>query len=121
MADAEDQGDGEVKELSSSFPSLFASTSSTEVPPKDQDLNDSSASEIFCRSVVNILDKDDVDSAIKIQRDMISRVERANAVIENFNRVGKRQYEDFLPKFREHTNLIIEMKKDLDNVFKRIR
>lgn len=51
----------------------------------------------------------------------INRVERANALIGNFNRVGKRQYEDFLPKFKEHTRLIMDMKKDLDNVYRRIR
>ena len=71
MANAVDQEDKEVEEqLSSSLPSALTLTSSTQQSQENQNLNNPTSSQIFCHNVVNLLNKDDVDAAIKIQRDM---------------------------------------------------
>lgn len=71
MANAVDQEDKEIEgELSSSLPSALTLTSSTQRPQENRNLNNPSASQIFCDNVVNLLSKDDVDGAIKMQYDM---------------------------------------------------
>ena len=51
----------------------------------------------------------------------LMRFEKTNEMLLNFNGLSMARFETTQQEFRKHTQLLSEMKTDLDNVFKRIR
>jgi len=51
----------------------------------------------------------------------MSRFEKTNEMLLNFNRLSDVRYESTQTDFRKHIHLLHEMRKDLDNIFRRIR
>jgi len=51
----------------------------------------------------------------------MSRFEKTNEMLLNFNRLSDARYELMQTDFRKHIHLLHEMRKDLDNIFRRIR
>lgn len=51
----------------------------------------------------------------------LSRYEKTNEMLINFNLLSLSRYEATSQEFKKHTQVLYEMKKDLDNVFRRIR
>jgi len=51
----------------------------------------------------------------------LSRFEKTNEMLLNFNVLSTARYESTQLDFRRHVQMLIETKKDLDIVFKRIR
>ncbi|CAL1528726.1 unnamed protein product [Lymnaea stagnalis] len=76
---------------------------------------------VFAASLMEQVNKEDIASMVYIQRDMLSRFEKTNEMLINFNILSSGRYEATLRDFQKHTQLLSEMKKDLDTVFKRIR
>lgn len=58
---------------------------------------------------------------VYIQRDMLGRFEKTNEMLINFNMLSSGRYEATLKEFQKHTQLLFDMKKDLDSIFRRIR
>ncbi|XP_059163221.1 kxDL motif-containing protein 1-like [Physella acuta] len=76
---------------------------------------------VFASSLMEQVNREDITSMVFIQRDMLSRFEKTNEMLINFNILSSGRYEATLKDFHKHTQLLSEMKKDLDTVFKRIR
>jgi len=51
----------------------------------------------------------------------MSRFEKTNEMLLNFNRLSDARYESTEADFKKHIHLLHSMRKDLDNIFKRIR
>lgn len=51
----------------------------------------------------------------------LSRFEKTNEMLINFNILSANRFEATVKDFQKHTQLLFDMKKDLDTVFKRIR
>lgn len=51
----------------------------------------------------------------------MSRFEKTNEMLLNFNRLSDARYESTQTDFRKHIHLLHDMRKDLDNIFRRIR
>ena len=51
----------------------------------------------------------------------LSRFEKTNEMLINFNLLSTARYDVTVKEFHQHTQLLYDMKKDLDGVFKRIR
>ena len=56
-----------------------------------------------------------------IQFCRLMRFEKTNEMLLNFNILSKARFETTQHEFKKHTQLLAEMKMDLDQVFKRIR
>lgn len=50
-----------------------------------------------------------------------SRFEKTNEKFKTFNELSTAKYESLHQHFKSHTKMLIDMKKDLDSVFRRIR
>ncbi|CAG5116563.1 unnamed protein product [Candidula unifasciata] len=75
----------------------------------------------FAASLMEQVNREDVASMVYIQRDMLSRFEKTNEMLINFNILSANRFEVTVKDFQKHTQLLFDMKKDLDTVFKRIR
>jgi len=51
----------------------------------------------------------------------MSRFEKTNEMLLNFNRLSDARYEQTQKDFKKHIHLLHDMRKDLDNIFRRIR
>jgi len=75
----------------------------------------------FAKALIQQVNKEDINSMVHIQKDMLSRFEKTNEMLINFNILSTGRFDITFKEFQKHTNLVFEMKKDLDAVFKRIR
>ena len=51
----------------------------------------------------------------------MTRFEKTNEMLLNFNRLSDARYELTQTDFKKHIHLLHDMRKDLDNIFRRIR
>ncbi|XP_076239018.1 kxDL motif-containing protein CG10681 isoform X2 [Calliopsis andreniformis] len=79
------------------------------------------APEVFIQGLAGIVDQQDVESMIRAQKQMLQRFEKTNEMLTNCNQLSINRLKTAGNEFKKHTALLIEMKKDLDYVFKRIR
>lgn len=79
------------------------------------------APDMFLQHVTGQVNKGDVYQMVSAQQHMLMRFEKTNEMLLNFNILSKARYETTQHEFRKHTQLLSDMKIDLDNVFKRIR
>ncbi|CAE1272392.1 KXD1 [Acanthosepion pharaonis] len=75
----------------------------------------------FTKALTCQINKEDVSCMVQTQKEMLSRYEKTNEMLINFNLLSSSRYEATCHKFKKDTLLLYEMKKDLDAVFKRIR
>merc|ERR1712226_1732959 len=52
---------------------------------------------------------------------MMARFEKTNEMLLNFNMLSAGRYDATQNEFKKHTRLLLDMKKDLDSIFKRVR
>ncbi|ESO88123.1 hypothetical protein LOTGIDRAFT_234693 [Lottia gigantea] len=76
---------------------------------------------VFAECLLNQVNSNDVWSMKVLQREMLSRFEKTNEMLINFNMLSSSRYNVTAEDFRKHTLMLYDMKKDLDLVFKRIR
>uniref|UniRef100_A0A0A9XEN2 KxDL motif-containing protein CG10681 n=1 Tax=Lygus hesperus TaxID=30085 RepID=A0A0A9XEN2_LYGHE len=79
------------------------------------------ASEVFVQGLAGIVDQQDVESMIRAQKQMLQRFEKTNEMLINCNTLCVTRLKTASTEFRKHTQVLVEMKKDLDNIFKRIQ
>ncbi|KAH3843008.1 kxDL motif-containing protein 1-like [Dreissena polymorpha] len=79
------------------------------------------AAETFAAALIGQVDNDSVKNMVVVQRDMLSRFEKTNEMLINFNILSSNRFSITSSQFRRHTQLLYDMKKDLDSIFKRIR
>ncbi|XP_033230374.1 kxDL motif-containing protein CG10681 isoform X1 [Belonocnema kinseyi] len=79
------------------------------------------APEVFIQGLAGIVDQQDVESMIRAQKQMLQRFEKTNEMLTNCNQLSVNRLKTAGTEFKKHTALLVEMKKDLDHIFKRIR
>ncbi|KAK4884794.1 hypothetical protein RN001_001065 [Aquatica leii] len=65
--------------------------------------------------------KQDVETMIRAQKQMLQRFEKTNEMLTNCNALSASRLKAVAPEFKKHTQLLQDMKKDLDYIFKKIR
>ncbi|GFS15579.1 kxDL motif-containing protein 1-like [Elysia marginata] len=75
----------------------------------------------FAASLVGQVNQEDIPQMVYIQRDMLGRFEKTNEMLINFNMLSSGRYEATVTEFQKHTQLLFDMKKDLNSIFRRIR
>ena len=92
----------------------MASSSSTSTSP-------SPGADAFLDSMLSMVNTEDMEAILRAQSQMLDRFEKTNEMLSNFNRLSAKRYEMTMEQFKEHTDTLLSMKKDLDSVFRRIR
>ncbi|XP_058148727.1 kxDL motif-containing protein 1 [Dasypus novemcinctus] len=80
-----------------------------------------SASRVFCGRILSMVDADDVNAIIQAQKNMLDRFEKTNEMLLNFNNLSSARLQQMSERFAHHTRTLVEMKRDLDSIFRRIR
>ena len=80
-----------------------------------------SASEVFIQGVAGMVSQDDVGRMVQAQKEMLQRFEKTNAMLSNVNNLSSVRLDRANKDFRKHSQNVLEMKKDLEIVFKRLR
>ncbi|XP_068168283.1 kxDL motif-containing protein 1 [Antennarius striatus] len=79
------------------------------------------ASGVFCSRMLSMVNSEDVNAIIQAQRHMLDRFEKTNEMLINFNGLSNVRLQQMNDRFLLHTRTLVEMKKDLDSIFRRIR
>uniref|UniRef100_A0A493TVM9 KxDL motif-containing protein 1 n=2 Tax=Anas platyrhynchos TaxID=8839 RepID=A0A493TVM9_ANAPP len=79
------------------------------------------ASRVFCGRVLGMVNAEDVNAIILAQKNMLDRFEKTNEMLLNFNNLSSLRMQQMSERFAHHTRTLVEMKKDLDSIFRRIR
>ncbi|XP_067003025.1 kxDL motif-containing protein CG10681 isoform X2 [Anabrus simplex] len=79
------------------------------------------APEVFIQGLAGIVDQQDVEAMIRAQKQMLQRFEKTNEMLTNCNALSVNRLKSAGTEFKKHTQLLLEMKKDLENIFKRMR
>nr|XP_030735939.1 kxDL motif-containing protein 1 isoform X1 [Globicephala melas]XP_030735940.1 kxDL motif-containing protein 1 isoform X1 [Globicephala melas] len=80
-----------------------------------------SASRVFCSRILSMVNVDDVNAIILAQKNMLDRFEKTNEMLLNFNNLSSARLQQMSERFLHHTRTLVEMKRDLDSIFRRIR
>ncbi|XP_060519266.1 kxDL motif-containing protein CG10681 [Cylas formicarius] len=80
-----------------------------------------SAPEVFIQGLAGIVDQQDVESMIRAQKEMLQRFEKTNEMLTNCNVLSANRLKTVGPEFKRHIHLLLDMKKDLDYISKKIR
>ena len=80
-----------------------------------------SASEVFIQGVAGMVSQDDVGRMVQAQKEMLQRFEKTNAMLSNVNNLSSVRLDRANKDFRKHSQNVLDMKKDLEMVFKRLR
>ncbi|CAB1426688.1 unnamed protein product, partial [Pleuronectes platessa] len=84
-------------------------------------MEEPTASGVFCGRMLSMVNSEDVNAIIQAQRHMLDRFEKTNEMLINFNGLSNVRLQQMNERFLLHTRTLVEMKKDLDSVFRRIR
>ncbi|XP_023390257.1 kxDL motif-containing protein 1 isoform X6 [Pteropus vampyrus] len=80
-----------------------------------------SASRVFCSRILSMVNVDDINAIILAQKNMLDRFEKTNEMLVNFNNLSSVRLQQMSERFLHHTKTLVEMKRDLDSIFRRIR
>ncbi|OQV24206.1 hypothetical protein BV898_02153 [Hypsibius exemplaris] len=67
------------------------------------------------------MDESRLSAILHDQREMLGKLEKANETLETCNILSFQRLEAYTPDFKNHVKLLVDMKKDLDSVYKRLR
>ncbi|XP_023335784.1 kxDL motif-containing protein CG10681 [Eurytemora carolleeae] len=79
------------------------------------------ASEVLVQGLAGVINQKDVELIVRAQKKMLQRFEKTNEMLTNVNSLSATRLEKAQNDFKKHTQTVQEMKKDLDNIFRRIR
>jgi len=79
------------------------------------------APEVFVQGLAGIVDQLDVETMIRAQKQMLQRFEKTNEMLTNCNALSASRLKTVAPEFKKHIHLLLEMKRDLDYIFKKLR
>ncbi|KAL7642653.1 UNVERIFIED_CONTAM: hypothetical protein RMT77_007217 [Armadillidium vulgare] len=79
------------------------------------------APEVFVQGLAGQINQQDVEAIIRAQKQMLQRFEKTNEMLSNCNALSNSRFALAQKELKKHTTLLHDMRKDLDNVFKRIR
>uniref|UniRef100_A0A3P8V4M1 KxDL motif-containing protein 1 n=1 Tax=Cynoglossus semilaevis TaxID=244447 RepID=A0A3P8V4M1_CYNSE len=84
-------------------------------------MEEPTGSGVFCSRMLSMVNSEDVNAIIQAQRHMLDRFEKTNEMLINFNGLSNVRLQQMNERFLLHTRTLVEMKKDLDSIFRRIR
>jgi len=79
------------------------------------------ASEVLVQGLARVVNQGDVELMVRAQKKMLQRFEKTNEMLTNVNTLSACRLERATSDFKKHTATVLDMKKDLDSIFKRIR
>jgi len=88
---------------------------------RGNDNNCLKASDVFLHGLTSEVNRNDVYHIMDTQKHMLSRFEKTNEMLLNFNVLSSTRYTSTDLDFKLHIQMLLDTKKDLDLVFKRIR
>ncbi|KAK2166505.1 hypothetical protein LSH36_38g01027 [Paralvinella palmiformis] len=77
--------------------------------------------QVFLETLSSSVNSKDVEEIKEAQQQMLQRFEKTNEMLLNFNALSSARYETTARDFKHHTQLLAEMRSDLNDIFKRIR
>lgn len=80
-----------------------------------------SAPEVFVQGLAGMVDQNDVELLIRAQKNMLQRFEKTTEMLTNCNQLSENRLRAASVEFKRHTQLLLDMKKDLNYIFKKIR
>ncbi|XP_059055876.1 kxDL motif-containing protein CG10681 [Achroia grisella] len=80
-----------------------------------------SAPEVFVQGLAGMVDQSDVETVIRAQKNMLQRFEKTTEMLTNCNQLSASRLRAASVEFKKHTQLLLEMRKDLNFIFKKIR
>ncbi|XP_041972834.1 kxDL motif-containing protein CG10681 [Aricia agestis] len=80
-----------------------------------------SAPEVFVQGLAGIVNQNDVEVIIRAQKTMLQRFEKTTEMLTNCNQLSASRLRAATTEFKKHTQLLLDMKKDLEYIFKKIR
>nr|CAG4635031.1 EOG090X0CBU [Alona affinis] len=77
--------------------------------------------EVFVQGCAGFTNQHDIESMIRAQKQMLQRFEKTNEMLVNCNALSQVHLQKATQEFKKHIQLLNEIKKDLDNIFKRVK
>jgi len=77
--------------------------------------------EVFVQGLAGFIQQQDVEAMIRAQKQMLQRFEKTNEMLVNCNALSQIHLQKANQEFKRHIQLLNEVKKDLDNIFKRVK
>ncbi|XP_055937936.1 kxDL motif-containing protein 1-like [Argiope bruennichi] len=84
-------------------------------------LNNASAPIVFVQSLQHQVNEHDINAIIQSQKHMLARFEKTNEMLANCNTLLASRYVTASKELKKHISFLIELKKDLETIFRRIR
>merc|ERR1719402_2009188 len=79
------------------------------------------ASEVLVQGLAGVVNQGDVELMVRAQKKMLRRFEKTNEMLTNVNTLSATRLDRATTDFKKHTAIVVDMKKDLDSIFRRIR
>ncbi|CAN8012332.1 unnamed protein product [Ixodes pacificus] len=79
------------------------------------------ASLVIAEALSNQVNHADIESIIQSQKHVLGRLEKTNEMLLNCNSLSATRFALANQELKKHTQLLFDLKKDLDSVFRRIR
>ncbi|XP_055338306.1 kxDL motif-containing protein CG10681-like [Paramacrobiotus metropolitanus] len=67
------------------------------------------------------LDDRMLNAVLHDQREMLAKLEKANETLDTCNTLSHQRIDAYATDFKHHVKLLLEMKKDLESLYKRLR
>jgi len=71
--------------------------------------------------VASVINEADITTILSAQAEVHQRFRESNESLTAFNEFSAATYNNLFGEYEKHTKNVKEMKKDLENIFKRIR
>ncbi|GFT85445.1 kxDL motif-containing protein CG10681 [Nephila pilipes] len=98
------------------------STNSQDNVGKDSSASlNTSAPVIFVQSLQHQVNEHDIHAIIQSQKHMLARFEKTNEMLVNCNALLASRHVGASKELKKHISFLVELKKDLETVFRRIR
>ncbi|CAN8006204.1 unnamed protein product [Ixodes hexagonus] len=81
----------------------------------------SPASLVIAEALSNQVNHADIETIIQSQKHVLGRLEKTNEMLLNCNSLSATRFALANQELKKHTQLLFDLKKDLDSVFRRIR
>ena len=82
---------------------------------------DHSGREAFLDAITGLMDQDKIIAIRREQSQMMNTLETANCKLSSLNEFSEATFQNCAAEFRHHTKTLVDMKKQLDSIFRRIR
>nr|CAG4646533.1 EOG090X0CBU [Macrothrix elegans] len=79
------------------------------------------SSEVFVQGCAGFTNQHDIEQMIRAQKQMLQRFEKSNEMLVNCNALSQVHLQKANQDFKKHVQLLNDMRKDLENIFKRIK